>query len=241
MGRILIAATAAALALAIPGYAAAQNPPQQVAQTAPKEFASSPLPPRSDSTISATQPDQTEQPTSLGEIARLLRARRAGKDDPKPARVYDDDNFPRSAGKGDKAPEIYMGEAESGGSSRAQLAGKAVLLDFWATWCGPCRGSLPDLKQFVSGYSGQLEVVSISEDANERDWQNFVSKNGMNWSQQHDPDGSTARRFGVTALPTYILIGSDGTMIQRYVGASPSESLADRMAPDLKQALEGKP
>jgi hypothetical protein len=100
---------------------------------------------------------------------------------------------------------------------------------------------LPDLKQFVSTYGGQLEVVSISEDANGRDWQNFVSKNGMNWAQQHDPEGSTARRFGVTALPTYILIGSDGTIVQRYVGASPNESLADRMAPDLKQALEGKP
>ena len=241
MARALIAIGIAALTLAIPGYAAAQNPPQQVAQAASKEFASSPLPPRSDSTISSTPPDQAEQSTSLGEIARLVRARRAGKDDPKPGRVYDDDNFPRSAGKGDKAPEIYVGEKRSGESSRTQLAGKAVLLDFWATWCGPCRGSLPDLKQFVSTYNGQLDVVSISEDANGRDWENFVSKNGMNWVQQHDPDGSAARRFGVTALPTYILIGSDGTIIQRYVGASPNESLADRLAPDLKQALEGKP
>jgi len=241
MARALIAIGIAALTLAIPGYAAAQNPPQQVAQAASKEFASSPLPPRSDSTISSTPPDQAEQSTSLGAIARLVRARRAGKDDPKPGRVYDDDNFPRSAGKGDKAPEIYVGEKRSGESSRTQLAGKAVLLDFWATWCGPCRGSLPDLKQFVSTYNGQLDVVSISEDANGRDWENFVSKNGMNWVQQHDPDGSAARRFGVTALPTYILIGSDGTIIQRYVGASPNESLADRLAPDLKQALEGKP
>jgi cytochrome c biogenesis protein CcmG/thiol:disulfide interchange protein DsbE len=239
MRKIIITVAAAALALALSGYAAAQNPPQQVAQTAPKDFASSPLPPRNDSTNNLMQPDQ---PASLGELARLARARRGGKDEPKPARVYDDDNFPRSAEKGAKAPEIYVAATQDSGSARPQLAGKVVLLDFWASWCGPCRSSLPDLKQLVSAYGGrQLEVVSISEDEDARDWQNFVAKNGMNWPQQHDPDGSTARRFGVSGLPTYILIASNGTILQRYVGASPQESLADRIGPDLKQALEGKP
>ncbi len=239
MRRILIPVAAAALVLATSGYAAAQNPPQQVSQSAPKEYAQSPLPQRSDSTNNLMQPDQ---PASLGELARLARARRGGKDEPKPARVYDDDNFPRSAEKGEKAPEIYVAATQGSGSARPQLAGKVVLLDFWASWCGPCRSSLPDLKQLVSAYGGrQLEVVSISEDEDARDWQNFVSKNQMNWPQQHDPDGSTARRFGVSGLPTYILIGSNGTILQRYVGASPQESLADRIGPDLKQALEGKP
>jgi thiol-disulfide isomerase/thioredoxin len=240
MRTILIPAAATALALAVPFYAAAQTQSRQVSQTAPKDFASSPLPQRGDTTNNFVQP---EQPTSLGEVARLARARRGGSAEPKPSRVYDDDNFPRSAAMGAKAPEIYVGGAAQGSSSsQPQLAGKVVLLDFWASWCGPCRSSLPDLKQLVSAYGGrQLEVVSISEDENERDWQNFVSKNQMNWPQQHDPDGGTARRFGVSGLPTYILIGSNGTILQRYVGASPQESLAERIGPDLKQALEGKP
>jgi thiol-disulfide isomerase/thioredoxin len=235
---ILIPAAVAALLLTISDPAAAQIPPTQVAQAAPKAFASTPLPRRNDTAENFKQP---EQPVSLGELARLARAKK--KDDPKPARIYDDDNFPRSAAKGAKAPEIYVGGAAQGSSSsQPQLAGKAVLLDFWASWCGPCRSSLPDLKQLVSAYGGrQLEVVSISEDEDARDWQNFVSKNQMNWPQQHDPDGSTARRFGVSGLPTYILIGSNGTILQRYVGASPQESLAERIGPDLKQALEGKP
>lgn len=239
MRRIFSPVAVAALAIAAPGYAGAQTPPQEVAQAAPKEYVQSPLPQRSDPTSNFTEPDQ---PTSLGEVARLARARRGGKDEPKPTRVYDDDNFPRSAEKGAKAPEIYVASTQGSGSSRPQLAGKVVLLDFWASWCGPCRDSLPDLKQFVSAYGGrQLEVVSISEDESERDWQNFVSKNQMNWPQQHDSDGATARRFGVRGLPTYILIGGDGTILQRYVGASPSETLADRIGPELKQALDSKP
>jgi thiol-disulfide isomerase/thioredoxin len=237
MRSILIPAAAATLALLVAGPAAAQTPSQQGAQARPTEFASSPLPHRDDTTNNFVQPDQ---PTSLGELARLSRAKK--KDEAKPPHVYDDDNFPRAAAKGEKAPEIYVGAPQGGSSSRPQWAGKVVLLDFWASWCGPCRSSLPDLKQLVSAYGGrQVEVVSISEDEDARDWQNFVTKNQMNWPQQQDPDGSTARRFDVSALPTYILIGSNGTILQRYVGASPNESLADRIGPDLKQALEVRP
>jgi thiol-disulfide isomerase/thioredoxin len=236
MRSILIPAAAAVLLLVIPFYAAAQNPPQQVPQSSPKDFAQSPLPRRNDSTNSFMQPDQS---ASLGDLARLARAKK--KDDPKPARVYDDDNFPRSAAKGVKAPEISIAAAQGSGSSQAQLVGKVILLDFWATWCGPCRSALPDLKQLVSAYGGsQLEVISISEDENERDWQDFVSKNGMNWPQKRDADASTARRFGVSSLPTYILIGSNGTILERYVGASPQESLAERIGPELAKALESK-
>jgi cytochrome c biogenesis protein CcmG, thiol:disulfide interchange protein DsbE len=239
MRGIFIAVAVAMLALVVSGDAAAQNPPQQISRPAEKEYMQSPLPQRSNPTNNFAQP---EQPTSLGEVARLARARRGAGTDPKPSRVYDDDNFPRSAEKGAKAPEIYVASSQTNGSSRPQLAGKVMLLDFWASWCGPCRSSLPDLKQFVSAYGGrQLEVVSISEDESERDWQNFVAKNQMNWPQQHDPDGTTARRFGVRGLPTYILIGSNGTILERYVGASPQESLADRIGPDLRRALEGKP
>jgi cytochrome c biogenesis protein CcmG/thiol:disulfide interchange protein DsbE len=236
MQKIPMLVAMTGLLLAMPFNTAAQNPPQQVAQAATKEFGSSPLSHRDSTANNFVQPDQ---PASLGELARLARAKK--KDETKPSRVYDDDNFPRSAAKGAKAPEIYVGGAQGSSSPHAQLAGKVVLLDFWASWCGPCRSSLPDLRQLVAAYGGrQVEVVSISEDEDARDWQNFVSKNQMNWSQQHDPDGSTARRFGVSALPTYILIGSDGTILQRYVGASPQESLADRIGPDLKQALAGR-
>ncbi|MGH9713034.1 MAG: TlpA family protein disulfide reductase [Candidatus Acidiferrales bacterium] len=266
MRRIFTPVGMVALALTISGIAAAQNPPQAAAQSLPqqsaqstpnattqtaessrkeqtqsvqistKSYAQSILPQRDERANNLIQPDQA---TSLGELARLARAKK--KDEQKPARVYDDDNFPRSANKGDRAPEISIAAATGAGSSHASLTGKVVLLDFWASWCGPCRESLPDLKQFVGTYGGkQLEVVSINEDESESDWQNFILKNHMDWTQQRDAHGSMAKRFGVGALPTYVLIGSDGIILQRYVGASPQESLADRIGPDLQLALESR-
>ncbi|HXZ12386.1 MAG TPA: TlpA disulfide reductase family protein [Candidatus Sulfotelmatobacter sp.] len=181
--------------------------------------------------------DQPSQPASLGELARLARAKKG--ESAKPARVYDDDNFPRSADAGDKAPEISIATALGGSVSIGGSSGKVTLLDFWASWCGPCRQSVGDLKRLVSAYGGdQLEVVSISEDDAESDMRSFVAQNGMTWTQQFDDGGNLGRKYGVRGLPTYVLIGSDGTIINRYVGASPAVSLADRIGPDLKQALE---
>lgn len=245
-----------ALILALSSAAAAQSASPQAAQGAAKglaqapatqqtsaanSFVSTPLPGSSSAHSSQPAPpaasDQPEQPATLGDLARLARAKKKG--DAKPARVYDDENFPRSAGAGDKAPEISIAAAQGGGTSVGSHSGKVMLLDFWASWCGPCRQSVPDLKRLISTYgSDRLEVVSISEDDNESDMREFISQNGMNWPQQFDAGGSIGRQYGVSGLPTYVLVGSDGVIRQRYVGASSQISLAERIGPDLKQALE---
>lgn len=218
----------------------AQAPVAQTAIAA-NSFVSTPLPARSSSnSAQPVQPaasDEPSQPASLGELARLARAKKP--DAAKIARVYNDDNFPRSAGAGDKAPEISIASAQGGSLPVGGRSGKVTLLDFWASWCGPCRQSVPDLKRLISTYgSDQLEVVSISEDENEGDMRAFVAQNGMTWPQQFDAGGSMGRKYGVSGLPTYVLIGSDGKIIQKYVGASPQISLAERMGLELKQALE---
>ncbi len=116
-----------------------------------------------------------------------------------------------------------------------------VLLDFWASWCGPCRESLPDLKQFQSTFSSdQVQVVSISEDRDENTWNSFVSQNQMNWEQQFDGDGESARRYGVQGFPTYILMDGNGTILRRYEGEDPSQSLIERIGPDVKKAQDSK-
>lgn len=250
---------AALLWLAFSGAAAAQSVSSVAAQSAPKDpaqaatpqmasaannFVSTPL--HANAARDSVQPaqpaepsaaDQPVQPASLGELARLARAKKG--ESAKPARVYDDDNFPRSAGAGDKAPEISIAAADGGSVTVGKSSGKVTLLDFWASWCGPCRQSVPDLRRLVSAYGNdQLEVISISEDDDESDMRSFVAQNGMTWTQQFDEGGAMGRRYGVNGLPTYVLIGSDGNIINRYVGASPQVSLADRIGPDLQQALE---
>jgi len=177
---------------------------------------------------------QQEQPVSLGELARRARAQKNSQ--AKAVRIFDDENMPRAPiSAGEKAPDF---SGQGGGSS---LSGKVTILDFWATWCGPCRHALPGLKQLQAMYGGsQVEVVSISEDEDPAAWSSFVAQNQMNWTQRLDSNHQIMRQYGASALPTYVLIGKDGTVLQQYVGDDPAEPIVERMGPDLKRSLEGK-
>jgi thiol-disulfide isomerase/thioredoxin len=174
----------------------------------------------------------SNQPTSLGDLARLARAKK--KDEPKAAKVIDDENIPRGG-----IP--IGGSAPDSSSSSSKSGGKLVLLDFWASWCGPCRESLPDLKQFQSAFgSDQVQVVSISEDRDERTWSNFTSQNQMTWEQRLDAAGELARQYGVRGFPTYILMDGNGAVLQRYEGEDPQQSLVERIGSDIKKAQDSK-
>ncbi len=183
------------------------------------------------------QPPSSDQPVSLADAARQARANKAPAT--KSSKLLDDDNFPRDHGKtGQKAPEF---SASTNGKtfSLSGFKGRVVLLDFWATWCGPCRSALPKLKQLQSVYGGdQFVVISISADEDQRAWQAFVSSHQMTWLQQFDGNATIRQNFSVRSLPTYILVGRDGTILGRYVGEDYAESVLDRIGPDIKKALQ---
>lgn len=228
--------------LAASGSAAAQSPAKPSAQSGSEQDTAqpslsdasrkSPVPQPSRQLDQNNLPAQPDQQMSLGELARLARAKK--KDETKAAKVIDDENMPRGG--------IYIGgRAPDSSSSSAKSGGKLVLLDFWASWCGPCRESLPDLKQLQAAYgSDQLEVISISEDENERTWNSFVSQNQMTWEQRFDRQGESMRRYGAHVLPTYILLDSAGNVLQRYEGEDTRQSLAERIGTDMKKAQEPK-
>jgi thiol-disulfide isomerase/thioredoxin len=189
---------------------------------------------------SPAQIQNTPQAMSLGELARQARAKKASE--PKASRVLNDENFAHALfAAGASAPAIsFVGSDSAGSNSMNGSAGHLTLLDFWATWCGPCRHALPGLKQFASSYAGQVEVVSISEDRDEKAWRSFVEQNQMEWAQKIDTTRDLAKQYGVTAFPTYILIDADGKVIQQFVGDDPTMLLADRIGPEVRSALAGK-
>jgi len=183
-----------------------------------------------------------DQPPTLADMARLARAKKKGEP-VRAAKVIDDDNLshtPRDAAEMAMDASFNSAPPAQGSSSSSSLSspskGKVTLLDFWATWCGPCRASLPDLKQLQSVYgSDRLEVVSISEDHSQQAWQQFVAANGMNWTQRFDSNGAEMRHYGASALPTYIVLDSNGAVLGRIIGEDPSTPLADRLAPILNR------
>ena len=119
------------------------------------------------------------------------------------------------------APNFRLTTIDGRTLTLESLAGKVVLIDFWATWCGPCREALPHIRQIAQKFDGQpLVVLSISLDKDEAKWKDFTAKNQMTWLQYCDGgfDGKIATLFGVTAIPATFTIDADGVLEDQHVG-----------------------
>lgn len=95
----------------------------------------------------------------------------------------------------------------------AQYKGKVLLMDFWATWCGPCVASLPELQATYKKYHAQgLEVVGVSLDRQQSDLTTFIAARKMAWPQVFNPAQKTsvAKTYGVKAIPFFLIIGRNG-------------------------------
>jgi thiol-disulfide isomerase/thioredoxin len=100
------------------------------------------------------------------------------------------------------------------------MGGRVVLIDFWATWCGPCNEELPHMKKIAKEFAGQpLVIISVSWDSDETKWKNFIDKNEMIWVQYRDADHHLSNLFGINAIPHYFTIDSDGVLTAEMMGS----------------------
>lgn len=105
--------------------------------------------------------------------------------------------------------------------SMDELAGKVVLIDFWATWCGPCRESVPHIRDVAKQFQGQpLVILSVSLDKDQTKWKEFIAKNGMTWAQYYDGGftGPMSTMFNVQAIPHTFTIDADGVLQEERIG-----------------------
>ena len=141
------------------------------------------------------------------------------------------------------APEFHVTALDGKPIAMQDLVGKVVLIDFWATWCAPCRAALPKMQKIAQEFAGQpLVVISISLDADENTWKNFVAHNGMTWTQYRDGgfDGEIATKFAVKAIPTTFSIDANGFLQDQQVGSGEIESKLKQLVAEAQSAANKK-
>ena len=111
-------------------------------------------------------------------------------------------------------------------------ANKVTLIDFWASWCGPCRAEMPAVKAAYEAYKGKgFGIVGVSLDNNKDAWTASIKNLGMEWAQISDLKGwncEGAKLYGVNSIPATVLVAQDGTIIARNVrGEAIQEKLAE--------------
>ncbi len=109
--------------------------------------------------------------------------------------------------------------AGEGSVSLAQYRGKIVYLDFWASWCGPCRKSLPLYEAMYRDLDTErFAILAISLDEDPKDASDFLEKHPVSYTVLSDPDGATAEAWGLKAMPTSFLLDGSGELVEAYPG-----------------------
>ena len=144
--------------------------------------------------------------------------------------------------RGEVAPSFSMRDTNGQTISTESLHGRVVLLDFWASWCGPCIASLPDIRKLAKEFpAGQFTVIGINEDEDAGAWKKFLGKEDMPWPQTRDQNWALFHSFGLAperkiVVPAYIVLDRDGLVLHKARGLEDASSLTK----EIQQALDQK-
>ena len=125
-----------------------------------------------------------------------------------------------SAKVGEQAPDFAIEGLDGGTLRLSQYRGKPVVLNFWASWCHPCRDEFPLFRSALASNGGAYEMVGVDTGRDLRgDAQRFAQQQHAEWPIGFDPDNQVARGYGVDPLPQTFFIRSDGTIASHAIRA----------------------
>ena len=135
---------------------------------------------------------------------------------------------------GKLAPEFALNDVNGGKVTLSEYKGKVILVNFWATFCGPCKAEMPSLNNlFLAFRNDGFIVLAISTDDSEKPVQSFIRKKGIAFPVLLDKDQDVYfDKYGVIGLPTSFLIDRDGLIREKFLGDRPWD------APEMKKKIE---
>jgi thiol-disulfide isomerase/thioredoxin len=122
----------------------------------------------------------------------------------------------------EKAPDFMLRDMNGNTVRLSDYAGKTVFLDFWATWCPPCRQSVPAVKQIHKSFAGNpnVAVLAINAGENEAVVKKFIKDNGMNYAVLNG-NREIMQNYKVNAIPSFFIIDKKGNIVKKDVGFTP--------------------
>jgi thiol-disulfide isomerase/thioredoxin len=125
----------------------------------------------------------------------------------------------RLVGHPEPAPDFLLAGLDGKPVSLVGAKGKIVLLNFWATWCGPCRAETPDLVELQKKYKDALQIIGLAVDVDDAaEVREFADSFGINYPIAVAPIELRMQYGGITALPTSFLLDAEGRIVQKHVG-----------------------
>ena len=119
----------------------------------------------------------------------------------------------------DPAPDFKLTALDGKPLTLAALQGKVIFLNFWATWCGPCRAEVPDLIALQERYKDRLQIIGLNvDDDDSAEIQKYVDETGINYPVAMTSNDVRIQYGGIPALPTSFVLDTEGRVVQKHVG-----------------------
>jgi thiol-disulfide isomerase/thioredoxin len=129
---------------------------------------------------------------------------------------------------GAPAPDFTQNQPDGTPLSLSSLKGKFVLIDFWASWCGPCRAENPNVVKLYAAYKNKgFEILGVSLDDDREAWLKAIEDDGLTWLQVSDLGGwnnAVAKEWAVRSIPHTVLVGADGVIIAKNLRGAELEA-----------------